>query len=190
MTAGSVLAGAPSSATKVHPLVSQYKNLMVVRTFSKWAGLAGLRIGYGIFPPEIVDYLMKIKLPYNVSTAALVAVEESLKDIDYLMGNVKAIITERERLFSELEKVKFLKPFPSQANFIFCRLTDDRIDSTLLTDELGRRGILVRDCSTFRGLERRFVRLAVKKREENVKLISALGEILRSSSASSGLVSQ
>ena len=107
------------------PLVSRYKNLMVLRTFSKWAGLAGLRVGYGIFPPKIAEYLLTIKLPYNVNMAALVAVQESLKDIDYLMGNVKAIITERDRLFGELKKLKFLEPFPSRANFIFCRVTSD-----------------------------------------------------------------
>ena len=56
------------------PLVDRYPNLMVLRTFSKWAGLAGLRVGYGIFSPEIASYLIKIKLPYNVNVAALVAV--------------------------------------------------------------------------------------------------------------------
>jgi len=110
----------------VAPLVSRYKNLMVLRTFSKWAGLAGLRIGYGIFPPEVAGYLMKIKLPYNVNVAALVAVRESLNDVDYLMDRVKTIIIERERLFGELKKLEWLKPFPSQANFILCSVLNGR----------------------------------------------------------------
>ncbi|GAJ03242.1 unnamed protein product, partial [marine sediment metagenome] len=96
------------SGETVLPLINQYRNLMALRTFSKWAGLAGLRIGYGIFPPEIAGYLFRIKPPYNVNVAALVAVRESLKDIDYLMGRVKAIIAERERLFIELKKLKWL----------------------------------------------------------------------------------
>jgi len=114
------------SGETVSQLVSQYKNLMVLRTFSKWAGLAGLRIGYGIFPPEIAGWLLKIKPPYNVNVAALVAVQESLKDIDYLLGRVKAIVAERERLFAELGKLEFLKPFPSQANFIFCSVLNGK----------------------------------------------------------------
>ena len=75
----------------VVPLINEYKNLMVLRTFSKLAGLAGLRVGYGIFPPKIANHLLTIKSPYNVNVAAVVAVRETLKDVDYLMGNVKAI---------------------------------------------------------------------------------------------------
>src|SRR3990172_7535545 len=110
------------SRETVTPLVGKYPNLMVLRTFSKWAGLAGLRIGYRLFPEKIAEYLLRIKMPYNVNVAALVAVEESLKDIDYLKGNVEAIIDERERLFEALGKIKWLKTVPSQANFILCRV--------------------------------------------------------------------
>ena len=106
-------------------LVPAYRNLIVLRTFSKWAGLAGFRIGYGIFPVEIADYLMKIKQPYNVNAAAQVAVLASLSDLDYLHGNVSKIITERERLFTKLKELGWLKPYPSRANFILCSLYRD-----------------------------------------------------------------
>ena len=130
------------SGQTVAPLVSQYENLMVLRTFSKWAGLAGLRVGYGLFPPKIADYLLRIKIPYNVNVAALVAVEESLKDINYLMSNVKAIIVERDRLFTEVERIKWLKPFPSQANFILCEVLKG--EAKELRRKLQDKGILVR----------------------------------------------
>ena len=93
------------SKQTVVPLIEEYSNLIVLRTFSKWAGLAGLRVGYGLFPPEIADYILKIKIPYNVNVAAIVAVEESLKDVDYLQSTVQKLIDERDRLFSELEKI-------------------------------------------------------------------------------------
>jgi len=157
----------------VAPLVSQYKNLMVLRTFSKWAGLAGLRIGYGLFPPEIADYLMKIKLPYNVSVAAIVAVRESLKDMDYLMGNVKAIVAERERLFTELKGLKFLMPFPSQANFILCSVPDGLASE--LRQKLQEKGIQVRYFDT--SLLQNYVRISVGKPEHTDILIRALKEI-------------
>ena len=98
------------SGETVATLVKQHENLMVLRTFSKWAGLAGLRVGYGIFPPGVADYLLTIKIPYSVNVAALVAVRESLRDIDYLQGNVKAILVERERLFGELKKLQWTLP--------------------------------------------------------------------------------
>ena len=163
------------SGQTVVPLVSQCENLMVLRTFSKWAGLAGLRVGYGLFPPRIADYLLKIKIPYNVNVAALVAVEESLKDMDYLMGRVKAIITERGRLFSELEKLEWLKPFPSQANFILCEVLNG--DGKGLRQKLQDKGILVRYFDE--PLLQNFVRFSVGKPEHTDALIKALREIKR-----------
>jgi len=163
------------SGQTIVPLVSQYENLMVLRTFSKWAGLAGLRVGYGLFPPKIADYLLRIKIPYNVNVAALVAVEESLKDTDYLMGRVKTLIAERGRLFAELERLEWLKPFPSQANFILCSVLNG--DAKELRQKLQDKGILVRyfDEPILRG----FVRFSVGKPEHTDALIKALQEIER-----------
>lgn len=157
----------------VAPLVGQYKNLMVLRTFSKWAGLAGLRIGYGLFPPKIADYLLRIKEPYCVNVAASVAVRESLKDIDYLMERVRAIITERERLFIELQKFGWLKPFPSWANFILCSVLQGKASE--LQQQLQNKGILVRyfDLPFLRDC----IRISVGKPEHNDALIKVLKEI-------------
>jgi histidinol-phosphate aminotransferase len=161
------------SGQTVAPLVSQYKNLMVLRTFSKWAGLAGLRVGYGLFPPKIADYLLRIKIPYNVNVAALIAVQESLKDIDYLMGAVKAIIGERERLWKELKKLKWLKPFPSQANFILCLVLNG--EATELRQKLQDKGILVRYFDE--PLLRNYIRISVGKPEHTDALMKALQQI-------------
>jgi histidinol-phosphate aminotransferase len=155
------------------PLVSRYQNLMVLRTFSKWAGLAGLRVGYGVFPPKIADYLMTIKLPYNVNAAAIVAVRESLEDVDYLMGNVRAIIGERDRLFAELKKLNLLTPFPSRANFVLCSVRDGLASE--LHRRLKSRGILVRYFDTPR--LRDSIRISVGKPEHTDALIKALREI-------------
>ena len=161
------------SGETVAPLVSQYENLMVLRTFSKWAGLAGLRVGYGLFPPKIAEYLLRTKIPYNVNVAALVAVQESLKDLDYLLGRVKAIVAERERLFGELKKLKFLRPFPSQANFIFCSVLNGRASE--IQQELQRKGILVRYFD--KPMLRNSIRISVGKPEHTDALIKALQEI-------------
>ena len=161
------------SGETVVPLVGQYENLMVLRTFSKWAGLAGLRVGYGIFPPQITDYLLTIKIPYNVNMAALVAVRESLKDIGFLLGRVKAILAERERLFAELQEFKWLKPFPSQANFIFCSILNGKAGE--LQQKLQNKGILVRYFD--RPNLRDAIRVSVGKPEHTDALIKALQEI-------------
>ncbi len=162
------------SRETVAPLVSRYQNLMVLRTFSKWAGLAGLRVGYGLFPPQIADYLLRIKMPYNVNVAALVAVEASLKDIDYLKANVQAILTERDRLFTELSRIEWLKPIPSQANFILCEVLKG--GARELKQKLQNKGILIRGYFD-QPLLRNFIRISVGKPEHTDALIKALAQI-------------
>jgi histidinol-phosphate aminotransferase len=163
------------SGETVTNLVPKYKNLMVLRTFSKWAGLASFRIGYGIFPPEIADYLMNIKMPYNVSAASTIAVRESLKDKDLLMDRVKKIVDERERLFNELKKIEWLKTYPSKANFIFCKVLNGR--ARQIYEGLLDRCIIIRYANN--SVLKDFIRIGVGKPEHTdllVKLIRDIGE--------------
>jgi histidinol-phosphate aminotransferase len=155
------------------PFVTKYDNLIVLRTFSKWAGLAGLRVGYGLMQPKLAGYLQTIKQPYNVNIAARVAVRESLKDIDYLMKNVKAIVAERERLASELSKISWLKPFPSQANFVFCHVLNGKASQIQKT--LEDKGILIRYFDIPR--LQNSLRISVGRPEHTDKLIKALKEV-------------
>jgi histidinol-phosphate aminotransferase len=161
------------SGQTVASLVQQYQNVMVLRTFSKWAGLAGLRLGYGIFPLKIADILMKVKPPYSINMAALVAARESFKDGDYLFGTVRKMIEERGRLFDKLEKLDFLKPIPSRANFILCEVI--RGNANYLQDELEKRGILVRYYNT--ALLKNYIRISAGKPEQTDKIIEALREL-------------
>jgi len=158
------------SRETVVPLVSQRDNLMVLRSFSKWAGLAGLRIGYGLFPPRIADYLLRIKIPYSVNVAALVAMEESLKDIDYLQERVKAIIAERDRLFEELGKIEWLRPIPSAANFILCQVLKGQANQ--LHQQLRNKGILVRYFDE--PLLQNYIRISVGRPEDTDALMKTL----------------
>jgi len=151
-------------------LLDEYPNLMVLRTFSKWAGLAGLRVGYGMFPPEIAAYLMAIKEPYCVNAAAQTAVYASLKDVDALKERVRAIITERERLFPILKKIDWLKPYPSAANFILCKVL--RGDAAGLQKKLESRGVLTRHFET--PLLNNCIRFSVGRPEQNDVLVREL----------------
>lgn len=153
-------------------LLKRYENLLILRTFSKWAGLAGLRVGYGLFPPEIADFVLRIKIPYNVNVAALVAVEESLKDVDYLMGSVKKIVAERDRLFTELKRISYLKVYPSKANFFLCEVNGD---AAKVYQRLQAKGILVRAYDHPR--LKNCIRISVGKPEHTDALVRALREL-------------
>src|SRR5678815_5172302 len=98
------------------------ENLIVLRTFSKWAGLAGLRIGYGAFPLWLMPTLWKSKQPYNVNVAASVAAQVSLEHVEELSKVVQLLKNERERLFLSLQGMPSMKPYPTKANFILCRV--------------------------------------------------------------------
>jgi histidinol-phosphate aminotransferase len=151
-------------------LVASYSNLIVLRTFSKWAGLAGLRIGYGFFPIEIADYLMKIKQPYNTNAAAQVAVLASLADVEYLRLNVMKMVMERQRLFGKLKELDWLRPYPSQANFILCSLPEG--EAKEIWQGLRKKGIFVRYFDT-PGLKD-CLRISVGRPEDTDALIEAL----------------
>ncbi len=161
------------SRQTVVPLMRRHENLIVLRTFSKWAGLAGLRIGYGLFPPRIAGYLLTIKVPYNVNVAAIVAVRESFKDMDYLMSNVQAIIAERPRLFAALSGLKSLKPVPSEANFILCAVLKGSAGE--LKARLEAQGILVRYFD--QPLLNNYIRVSVGKPQHTDMLVRALKEL-------------
>ncbi len=123
--------------------VASHANLVVLRTFSKWAGLGGLRVGYGVFPPAILEQLWKIKQPYNVNVAGSRAAIASLADRDYLLGNVAKLVAEREQLCAELARFDFLQPAPgSQSNFILCQVLGR--DARQLKLDLEQQGVLVR----------------------------------------------
>ncbi len=154
-------------------LVPQYRNLIVLRTFSKWAGIAGLRVGYGIFTPDLAHVLIKVKPPYNINLAAQVAVQESIKDSEYLLGTVKKMTEERSRLFGKLQKLDFLKPVPTQANFILCEVL--RGDAKSIQDELEKLGILIRYYNT--PLLNNYIRISAGKPAQTDRIIAALEKI-------------
>lgn len=150
--------------------VLEHENLVVLRTFSKWAGLAGLRVGYGIFPHWIISHLLKIKQPYNVNVAGSAAAVASLSDVHRLQKNVKKIVEERERLYLVLQNFDFLDPYPSEANFILSRVVGR--DAAGLKAALAERGILIRYFNTPRLQDH--VRISVGTPAQTAALLDAL----------------
>jgi histidinol-phosphate aminotransferase len=149
------------------------ENLIVLRTFSKWAGLAGLRVGYGAFPGKLMPHLWKIKQPYNVSVAGSTAAILSLQHADALNAVGKRLLAERERLFEGLRNIPYLHPYPTQANFILCRVAGR--EASTLKQELAQAGILVRYFNK-PGLQN-CIRISVGKPEHTDALLTALQEL-------------
>ena len=150
--------------------VLQHDNLVVLRTFSKAAGIAGLRLGYGICPAWLMTELWKFKQPYNVNVAATVAGLASLRDLDYLRATVEKLKAERRRLSELLATIEHLAPQPSEANFVLCPVIGR--SAKTVKEMLERQGILVRYYNK-PGLDN-CIRISVGRPEQTDRLIAAL----------------
>src|SRR5215467_3472801 len=133
------------SGQTAFPLLSDYRNLIVLRTFSKAMALAGLRFGYMMAHPEIVREINKSKLPYNVNIFTLAAAETVVEQRSVLDRGIANLINERDRVFSELQKRSAVRAFPSKANFILMKTGRPARE---LFEALYAHGVLVRDVSS------------------------------------------
>lgn len=154
----------------------QSSHLICLRAFTKFFGMPGLRIGYAVSDETTASDLRNGQEPWAVSIPAEQAAIAALNEWRYIKKTRRLIEKERERLLSALRILPGVEPFPCSANFILLKLTS--IDAWQLTEKLGQRGLLVRDCSSFPGLSNRFVRIAVRTRRENNRLVTLLREFL------------
>jgi len=161
------------SGQTVAELVTSWPNLVVLRTFSKWAGLAGLRVGYAICHPEINRHLWKMQPPYNVSAVAQAAVCAAIDHLSEVRRPVCAILDERPILYRGLQAIDYLEPIPSESNFIFCWVRSR--DARELRDLLRRQGILIRHFD--RPLLRNAVRVSVGTADNTGRLLTALRRV-------------
>jgi len=162
-----------ASLTRIRE-VPQRENLIVLRTFSKWAGLAGLRVGYGAFPQWLMPTLWKSKQPYNVNIAASVAAQISLEYKNELAKIVERLKLERTRLYSALQEVPYLRSYPTDSNFILGRVIGR--DAAELKSRLAQEyGIFIRYFNK-PGL-RDHIRISVGRPQDTGALIEALNKL-------------
>ena len=155
-------------------LAQQPRPWLVLRTFSKAYGLAGLRVGYGIASsPEVVDALDRVRTPFNVNAVAQAAAAAALEDQDHVLRSVETICSERERVRRELENCGY-SVAPSHTNFLFF---DSREPAVALAERLLQRGVIVKAWRE-PGYER-FVRVTVGSRPDNELFLSALRDLAR-----------
>lgn len=154
------------------------RKIIVLRTFTKFFALPGLRIGYLVAHADLIRDLKRVCAPWNTNALAQLLAYALLGDRAYITKTRELIEKERGFLFDEIAKIGGLKPYPSVTNFLLIRIKDKDITSSVLTRRLIRKGILIRDCANFRGLGSKFVRIAIRLHKENLRLVSAMREVL------------
>ena len=147
--------------------------LIVLRSMTGFYALSGLRIGYGIFPQHLIERLKKYKEPWTINNLAQRAAVVALKDKVYRSETFKLIKGEKKFLEKSFRKIG-IEFFDSDVNFYLLKINN----ANELCQQLKRKGILLRDCSIFRGLDSTYLRVAVKSHKENTILIKELTSIL------------
>lgn len=151
----------------------EFKNLFILKAFTKRYAIAGVRLGYGMCADkETLEQMELMTQPWNVSTMAQAAGLAALKETQYVEDGRSLVFAEAEYLKREMAALG-LKVFPSRANYIFFKGPENLFDTCV------EKGILIRDCSNYPGLSKGYFRVAVKKHEANRKLIKTLSIEMR-----------
>lgn len=148
-------------------IVREYENLVVTRSMSKAFGLAGLRIGYAIAPPDISKEYMKVSPAFSVNRIGIAAGIAALGDEKHLLQTIKTIRSGRAFLQNNIP----FKTYPSQANFVLVDVSPFTAEE--VCEAFLRKGIIVRDCSSFRGAGDSLIRISVGTKEQNMRVIEA-----------------
>ncbi len=156
-------------------LLDRYSNLIVLRTFSKAFGLAGIRIGFAIAQAPLTAELLKPKIPFASNRLAEIAVVKVLENYHLVQETVLAILQERERVYGELKKIQSVKTHESDTNFFILEVETP----TRVFNELKAKGVLVRDVSSYPLMEK-CVRVNIGTRQENERFLAALNEVMSS----------
>ena len=160
------------------PGFSGSSRLIVLRSFTKFYALPGLRVGYLVAPTRVARLVRACQPPWSVNTLALASAEASLADRGHARRSLAYMERERARLTKRVQGLAGVRVFPSRANFLLIELPP-AVRAAVLAQALRRQGILIRDCSAVPGLGRTVVRVAVNTRRANDRLVEALGGLLR-----------
>ena len=152
---------------------SKSTNLIALRSMTKFFGLAGLRLGYAIGPKDLIERLELCGQPWPVNMPAQKAGEALLKDEGFRSKSKQRLLKELDFLYQNLSRINGLKPFASKTHYLLIKI-ENALSAAEVQKELLKRNLLVRDCSSFPGLNEKFFRVAVKTRMENRTLIQGL----------------
>ena len=159
-------------------LINEFDNIFIIRTMSKVMGLAGMRMGYGLACSEIIEYMHRIKPVFSLTRLSYVAALNTLRDKNYIETSIEKGIESREYLYNELSKIDSLNVFPSKSNFMLIGIKDTGFTASEFAFELMKKGVIVRDCTSFKGLDEYWIRISICTLEEDKKFIDIVKEVL------------
>ena len=162
------------------PLVKSYDNLMIIRGVSKFFAAPGLRLGYGVTSNEdFIKVLHTHQNPWTLNSIGAFAGERMMQDTDYIQRTRSLILSERERIYEELKNIPALHTFEPVANFFLVKIEAQGVTSAEVFDFLIKKGLMIRDCSSFTNLKGEYIRFCIMNPEDNTRLLDGLKEFFR-----------
>lgn len=168
--------------TTVAGYVKKYEKLFVIRSVTKFYGMPGIRFGYGIAAEGLIDTLQTVRQPWSINGLAGCATLAAFEDREFIENTKRTITKEKAEFARILTEIGGLQVFPSETNFLLVKILNPKLTSTALREELGKEGLLIRDCSTFVGLDNSYFRVTVRSAEDNLKLIGIMKKIIKAAS--------
>jgi threonine-phosphate decarboxylase len=159
--------------------VKKYENLFVIKSVTKFYGMPGIRLGYGLATESLIDTLQTVRQPWSINSLAGCATLAAFKDTAFIENTKRTITEERTRFAEMLSEIDGLHVFPSVTNFLLVKILLKKVTATTLKEELAKQGLLIRDCSTFMGLDNRYFRVTVRAVKENLILVNAVKKALK-----------
>jgi threonine-phosphate decarboxylase len=166
--------------TTLAGMIKEYENLFVIRSVTKFYGMAGIRLGYGIAAPSLINKLENVRLPWSINSLAGYATQAAFNDTEFIENTKCTMAKEREQLTKNLNEIECLHVYPSVTNFVLIKIKSRKITSTKLKEMLAKEKMLIRDCCTFVGLDDSYFRITVRSAKDNQKLTEAIKQIISS----------
>ncbi len=166
-----------ASAQSACRMVEDYPNLLVLRSMTKFYSMPGLRIGYAVANQDTIKALEDVCVPWNINAMAEAAAISALGDEEFAKTSLEYIGHEKEFLYNGLRELG-VDVYPTRANFFLFNMRNFGVTASVLREKLLKKGLLIRDCSSFNGLDEYYARVSVGKREDNMRLLDEMRGIL------------
>jgi len=163
--------------TTLAGMVKEFENLFVIRSVTKFYGMAGIRLGYGIAAPVLVKKLEDVRVPWSINSLASCATLAAFNDAGFIENTKRTIVKERAELAKSLNKIEGLHVYPSVTNFLLVKIQNRKITSTQLKETLAKERMLIRDCCTFAGMDDTYFRVTIRSASDNLKLVEAIKRV-------------
>jgi threonine-phosphate decarboxylase len=162
--------------------VKDYENLFVIRSVTKFYGMAGIRFGYALAATNLIDKLETVRQPWSINGLACQVTTAALNDTQFIENTKITIAKNRETLTKALGEIEGLQVYPSVTNFLLVKIQNRKVTSTMLKELLAKEHILIRDCCTFMGMDDSYFRVTIRSEKDNQILVKKIKQVLNATS--------